>query len=118
MLKTVPRAAWYQGVMSPTVSPGNQVASWSTQTIPLHAGLCRSGPYTSLANYENNIEKNDLNKSMCEELFGGKLEVTVVPDCYEKSDARRQKNCLYGTLPNSMKRIFTIKEMVQKMDKF
>ena len=26
------------------------------------------------------MEKDDLNKSMCEELFGGKLEVTVVPD--------------------------------------
>ena len=24
---------------------------------------------------------------MCEELFRGKLEVTLVPDCYEKSDA-------------------------------
>ena len=64
------------------------------------------------------MEENDLNKSMCEELFGGKLEVTVVPDCYEKSDARRQKNCLYGTLQNAMKRISTIEEMVQKMEEF
>ena len=39
------------------------------------------------------MEKNDLNKSMCEELFGGKLEVTLVPDCFEKSEARQQKNC-------------------------
>ena len=54
------------------------------------------------------MEKNDLNKSMCEELLGRKLEVTVVPDCYEKFDARRQKNCLHGTLQNAMKRIFTI----------
>ena len=58
------------------------------------------------------MEKNDLNKSMCEELFGGKLEVTVVPDCYKKSDARRQKNCLYGTLQNAVQRISTIEEMV------
>ena len=64
------------------------------------------------------MEKNDLNKSMCEELFGGKLKVTVVPDCFEKSDARRPKNCLYGTLQIAMKRIFTIEEMVQKMDEF
>ena len=104
--------------MSPMVSPGNQVASWSTQTLPLHAGLCRSGPYTSLANCGNNMEKNDLNKSMCEELFDGKLEVTVVSDCFEKSDARWQKNYLYGRLQIAMKRISTIEEMVQKMDEF
>ena len=94
VLTTVSRAAWHQGVVSPTVPPGNQVASWSTQTLPLHAGLCRGGPYISLANLGINMEKNDLNKSMCEEFSGGKLEVTVVPNCYVKSDARRQKNCL------------------------
>ena len=55
---------------------------------------------------------------MSEELFEGKLEVTVVPICYKKSDARWQKNCLYGTLQNAMKRISTIEEMVQKMDEF
>ena len=64
------------------------------------------------------MEKNDLKTSTCEELFGGKLEVTVVPDCYEKSDVRRQKNCLYGTLQNAMKLISTIEEMVQKMNEF
>ena len=83
--------------------------------------ICMRGsagaPYTSLANHGNNLEKNDLNKSMCEELFGGKLEVTVVPDCFEKSDTRQQKNCLYGTLQIAMKCISTIEEMVQKMDK-
>ena len=116
MLTTVPTAAWHQGVVSPAVSPGNQVASWSTQTVPLHARLCRGEPYTSLAKRGNNMEKNYLNKSMCEESFGGKLEITVVPDGYEKSDARRQKKCLYGTLQNAMKRIPTIEEMAQKMD--
>ena len=45
------------------------------------------------------MEKNDSNKSMCEELYGGKLEVTVVPNCFEKSDTRRQKNGLYMFLP-------------------
>ena len=64
------------------------------------------------------MEKNDLNKSMCEELFGGNLEVTVVPDCCEKSDAKRQKNCLYGMLQIVMKRISTIEKMVQQMDEF
>ena len=118
VLTTVPRATWHQRVVSPTVSPGNQVASWSTQTLPLHAGLCRGGPYTSLANHGNNMEKNDLNKRMCEELFGGKMEVTVMPHCYEKSDARRQKNCLYWILQNAMKSISTIEEMVQKVDEF
>ena len=55
---------------------------------------------------------------MCEELFGGKLKVTVAPDCFEKSEARWQKNCLYRTLHIAMQRIFTIEEMVQKMDEF
>ena len=54
------------------------------------------------------MEKNDLNKSMCGELFGGKSEVIVVPDCFEKYDARRQKNCLHGTLQIAMERISTI----------
>ena len=64
------------------------------------------------------MEKNDLNQSMCEELFGGKLEVTVVCDCFEKSEAKWQKNSLYGTHQIKMKRISTIEEMVQKMDEF
>ena len=42
----------------------------------------------------------------------------MVSDYYEKSDTRRQKNCLYGTLQIAMKRISTIEEMVQKMDEF
>ena len=60
VLTTVPRAAWHQGVVSPTVSPGNQVASWSTKTLPLHAGLCGGGSYTCLVNRGNNVEKNDV----------------------------------------------------------
>ena len=63
VLTTVPWAAWHQGV----VSPGNQVASWSTKTLPLHAGLCRSGRYTSLANRGIEMEMTNLNKTMCEE---------------------------------------------------
>ena len=76
MDNVVPRAVFHQGV----VSPENQITSWSTQTLPLHAGPCRGGPYTSLTDRGNNMEKNNLNKSMYEELFGGKLEVTIVPD--------------------------------------
>ena len=64
-LTTVPRAAWHQGMVSSTVSPGNQVASWSIQTLPLNTGLCRGEPYTSLADRTNNVKRNDLNKSMC-----------------------------------------------------
>ena len=100
------------------MSPGNQIASWSIQTLPLHAEPCRGGPYTSLADRGNIMEKNNLNASMCEELFGEKLELMVMSDCFEKSDARRQKNCLYGTLQIAMKRISTIEEIVQKMDEF
>ena len=64
------------------------------------------------------MEENDLNKSIGEELFRRKLEVTVVPDCFEKSGARRQKACLYGTFLIAMKRNSTIEEMVQKMNEF
>ena len=55
---------------------------------------------------------------MCEELFRGKLEVRVLPDYSQRSDARRQNDCLYGTLQMQMKRISKIEEMIQKMDKF
>ena len=81
-------------------------------------GALQGVPYTSLDDRGNNTEKHDLNKSKCEELFEGKLEVTVVPDCFEKSDARRQNNCQYGTLQIAMKCISTIDKMVQKMDGF
>ena len=53
----VPRTAWHHE----EVSPGNQVASWSTQTLLMHVGLCRNGSYTSLNNHGNKMEKNDLN---------------------------------------------------------
>ena len=77
--------------MSSTVSPGNQVDSWSIWTFPLHARLGKGGPYTSLDDRGNNMERNDLNRSMCEELFGGKMEETAVSDYFKKSDARPQK---------------------------
>ena len=64
------------------------------------------------------MERYDLNKSMCEEFFGGELEVTVEPDYNQRSDARRQKECLYRTLQRQTKRISRIKEMVLKMDEF
>ena len=76
ILTTVPTAVWHKGV----VSSGNQVASLSIQILSLHAGFFRSGPWTSLANRGNNMKKNDLNKSMCEEVFGREFEVTVEPD--------------------------------------
>ena len=37
-------------------------------------GLCRSEPCISLADRGNNMERNDINKSMCEGLFGRKLK--------------------------------------------
>ena len=72
VLTTMPRTAWQQGVVSPTVSPGNQVAFSSTQTLPLHARLCRGGPYTSLANRGNNMETNN-NLEGWAESFGNQL---------------------------------------------
>ena len=121
VLTTMSRAAWHQGVVSSAVSPGNRVASWSIQTLPLHAGVCSAGTYTFLANRRNNMKKHNLNRSMCEELFIGKLEVTVVPDCFEKSDARRQKNCLYGTLQklNALASVIQLKTMpLIKMERY
>ena len=87
MLKTVPKAAGHQGVVSSTVSPGNQVASWSIQTLPLRERPSGGEPYTCIADRGNSMERNNLNKIMCEKLFGGKLEVTVMPECLEKSNA-------------------------------
>ena len=52
VLTTVPRAAWRQGVVSHTVFLGNQATSSSIEA--LHAGLCRGGPNTSLANRGTN----------------------------------------------------------------
>ena len=62
------------------------------------------------------MERNDSNKSMCEELFGGKLEVTVEPVYSKRSNARREKDCLYRTLQIAMKRVPTTTEMILKMD--
>ena len=53
---------------------------------------------------------------MCEELFGGELEVTVEPDYSQISDARRQKDYLYGTFQMQIKCISRIEKIVQKMD--
>ena len=54
VLTTVPMTAWHKGVVSHTVSLGNQVTSYSIETLPLHAGLCKGKPNTSLANCGNN----------------------------------------------------------------
>ena len=35
---------------------------------------------------------------MCKELFRGELKVTVKLDYSQRSTARRQKHCMYGTL--------------------
>ena len=105
VLNTVPRAVWHHGVVSSTVPSRKKVASWCSQTLHLHAGLCRGGPYTSLADSGNNIKTNDLNE-------------TVEPDYSLNADARRIKNFLYGTLHMQMKRISRIEEMVQNIDEF
>ena len=55
---------------------------------------------------------------MCKELFGGELKVTVKSDYSQRSDARRQRDCLHGTLQSSMERISRIKAMVGNMDAF
>ena len=62
--------------MSFTVTLGNQAASYSIEALPLHAGLCRGGPNTSLATHGIMMEISDLNKILCEKLFGGEMDVT------------------------------------------
>ena len=44
------------------------------------------------------------------------MAIIVVPDCFQESDARRQKDYLYGTLQIEIKCISTIAEIAQKMD--
>ena len=41
------------------------------------------------------MEYNKLNNSICEELFGGELDVVEVPDDFEKSQARQYRNWLH-----------------------
>ena len=63
VLTTVPIAAWHQEVVSFTVSLGSQTTSQSIEALPLHAGLCRGGPNTSLAT-RGTIMENDF-KLIC-----------------------------------------------------
>ena len=71
-------------MVSFAVSLGNQVTSQGIETLPLHEGLCRGRPNTSLATRGLTMEKLNLNRSVCEELFGGEMDVTEkVPDLFE-----------------------------------
>ena len=64
------------------------------------------------------MERNDLNKSICEELFGGKLEVAAESDYSQRSNARQQKDCLYGTFQMQMKLTSRVEEIVQNIHEF
>ena len=61
VLTSVPMAAWHQGVVFFTVSLENQVTFQSIETLPLHAGLCRGEPNTSLTTREIEVENDKLN---------------------------------------------------------
>ena len=93
MLTVVQMAVWHQGVVSFTEYLGNQVTSQSIEILPLHAELCWGGPNTFLATRGIVMENDKLNKSMSEELFGGKLYVTEEPDS-EKFQARKHRDGL------------------------
>ena len=42
----------------------------------MHAGLCRGRPDTSLTTRRTTMKINQLNKTLCEEIFGGELNAT------------------------------------------
>ena len=93
VLTTVPRAAWHQGVLFYMVFLGTQATSESIEALPLHAGLCRGGPNSSLANCGRKMEYNKLNKNMCEEIFGGEMDVVEVPDELDNKKSQARQHC-------------------------
>ena len=61
----------------------------SIEALPPRAGLCRSGPITSLANHGNKMESLNSNESICEEMFGRKMDVTEkTPDPFESEKSQ------------------------------
>ena len=94
VLTTAPMDAWHLGVMSFTVSLGNQVTSSSIETLLLHVGLCKVEPNTSVATGGISLENLNLNKSMCAEMFGGELDITEEPEG-EKSQVRQHRDWLH-----------------------
>ena len=97
----MPKAAWHQGVEFHTVSLGNQVTSKSIESSPLHAGPCKGRPNTSLTTRRIIIESEKLNKSFCQELFWGELDVTKKPRL--KKSQSRQYNILMQNAQNERK---------------
>ena len=79
-------------------------------------GALQRWPAYFLTDRGNNMKRKDLNKSMCEELIGKEFKITVKPDYSQRSDAGRQRDCLYGTLQSSMERLSRIKAIVGEMD--
>ena len=97
VLTTVPRDPWHQAVVSYTVSLGNQVTSQSIETLPLHTELCRGDRALPQLIVEIIIDTLNLNEIMCEEVFGGELDVTQNPEdiILKKSHARQHREWLH-----------------------
>ena len=104
--------------MSFTGAIGNQIAPWSIQTLPLHAGLYRAGPYTVPPKRGNNMERNYLNKSMCEKMFEEELSVMEELDDSRKSEARMHKESMRGTSQKIMGHIMEVEKTVTGMEVF
>ena len=63
---------------------------------------------------------NKLNKSMCEEMFGGEMDVVEVPDELnnEKSEARQHRDWLHDLHNRDMEKLRKVISTLMKMESF
>ena len=64
------------------------------------------------------MEKQNLNTSMCEELFEGELDVVEVPDDCEKSQARRHRNWLHQLNERDCYSLQKVMDTLKRMEDF
>ena len=64
------------------------------------------------------MEKQNLNNSMCEELFGGELDVVEVPDDCEKSQARQHRNWLHQLNKRDLCSLQNVMDTLKRMEDF
>ena len=85
------------------------------------AGLCRGGPNTSLATRGIMMEISDLNKSLCEELFGGEMDVMEKATDFlqgEKSPVKQCREWLYERNRKDLESLRKVEVALEKMDSF
>ena len=64
------------------------------------------------------IEKQNLSSSMCEELFGGELDVVEVPDDCNKSQARQHRNWLHQLNERDWCSLQKVMDTLKRMEDF